>query len=61
MSEKNLFIYDGDCPFCSNFAQLIELKSHIPTLKILPKSKPPISDIKQMKIVKKTKNFEEKF
>ena len=35
MSDENLFIYDGDCPFCSHFAQLIELKSHIPTLKVI--------------------------
>ena len=35
MSDKSLFIYDGDCPFCNHFAQLIELKSHIPSLKII--------------------------
>ena len=35
MSDKNLFIYDGDCAFCSHFAQLIELKSQIPTLKVI--------------------------
>ena len=35
MSEKSLFIYDGDCPFCNHFAQLIELKSSVPELEIL--------------------------
>ena len=29
------FIYDGECPFCNHFAQLLELKSSIPTLEIL--------------------------
>tara|TARA_Y100001968_G_scaffold308179_1_gene326662 strand:+ start:428 stop:829 length:402 start_codon:yes stop_codon:yes gene_type:complete len=35
MSEKTLFIYDGDCPFCNHFAQLLELKSSLPTLQII--------------------------
>tara|TARA_B100001250_G_C19720528_1_gene753575 strand:- start:489 stop:890 length:402 start_codon:yes stop_codon:yes gene_type:complete len=35
MSDKSLFIYDGDCPFCNHFAQLIELKSSLPRLEIL--------------------------
>ena len=35
MSEKILFIYDGECPFCNHFAQLIELKSCLPTLQIV--------------------------
>ena len=35
MSEKTLFIYDGECPFCNHFAQLIDLKSNIPSLLIL--------------------------
>ena len=35
MSSESLFIYDGDCPFCNHFAQLIELKESIPSLKIL--------------------------
>ena len=34
MSDKNLFVYDGECPFCNMFAQLVELKSHIPCLSI---------------------------
>ena len=35
MSDKNLFIYDGECPFCNHFAQLIELKSSLPEFEIL--------------------------
>tara|TARA_Y100000589_G_scaffold290011_1_gene292455 strand:- start:127 stop:528 length:402 start_codon:yes stop_codon:yes gene_type:complete len=35
MSDKLLFIYDGECPFCNRFAQLLELKSSLPTLEIL--------------------------
>ena len=35
MSDKNLFIYDGECPFCNNFAQLLELKCSLSNLEIL--------------------------
>ena len=35
MSDKISFIYDGECPFCNHFAQLLELKSNLPTLEIL--------------------------
>ncbi len=35
MSDKSLFIYDGECPFCNHFAQLIELKSCLPEFQIL--------------------------
>ncbi len=35
MSDKSLFIYDGECPFCSHFAQLIELKSKLPNIEII--------------------------
>ena len=35
MSDKKLFIYDGECPFCKHFAELIELKTNLPTFKIL--------------------------
>ena len=35
MSEKRLFIYDGECPFCNHFAQLLELKSTFTSLEIL--------------------------
>ena len=35
MSNKSLFIYDGECPFCNYFAELLELKSCLPELEIL--------------------------
>ena len=35
MSDKTLFIYDGECPFCNHFAELLELKSSIPSLQII--------------------------
>ena len=35
MSDKNLFIYDGECPFCNHFAQLLELKSNLTEFEIL--------------------------
>ena len=35
MSDKTLFIYDGECPFCNHFAQLLQLKSSIPYLEII--------------------------
>ena len=35
MSDKTLFIYDGECPFCNHFAQLLELKSSLTKLEIL--------------------------
>ena len=35
MSEKSLFIYDGECPFCNHFAQLLELKCSLSNFKIL--------------------------
>ena len=27
-----IFIYDGECPFCNKFAELLELKSKLPNL-----------------------------
>ena len=35
MSGKSLFIYDGECPFCNHFAQLLELKCSLSNLEIL--------------------------
>ena len=35
MSEKTLFIYDGECPFCNHFAQLLELKSNLQEVEII--------------------------
>ena len=35
-SNYNLtFIYDGECPFCNHFAELLEIKSKITNIKIL--------------------------
>jgi len=34
MDSKIVFIYDGECPFCNHFAELIELKSGIPDIEI---------------------------
>ena len=34
--NKNLtFIYDGECPFCNHFAELLEIKSKINNISIL--------------------------
>ena len=35
MSSYYTFIYDGECPFCNNFAELLEIKSEITNIKIL--------------------------
>ena len=35
MTGKTSFIYDGECPFCNHFAELLELKSRIPSLEII--------------------------
>ncbi len=35
MSSQIIFIYDGECPFCNHFAQLLELKTSLPNLRIL--------------------------
>ncbi len=34
MSSKVLFIYDGECPFCNQFAELLELKSNVPDIEV---------------------------
>ena len=42
MEESTLtFIYDGECPFCNHFAQLLELKSKIKNISILDGRKNP--------------------
>ena len=42
MEEATLtFIYDGECPFCNHFAELIELKSKIKNISILDGRKNP--------------------
>ena len=35
MSDKNLFIFDGECPFCNYFAQLLELKCSLSDFEII--------------------------
>jgi len=34
MASKIVFIYDGQCPFCNQFAELLELKSGLPNLEV---------------------------
>ena len=41
MKEKLVFIYDGYCPFCNKFAELLELKSNVPALQIKDARKKP--------------------
>ena len=35
MNSNLTFIYDGECPFCNHFAELLELKSKIKNISIL--------------------------
>jgi len=35
MTSNFTFIYDGECPFCNQFAELLEIKSKISNIKIL--------------------------
>ncbi len=42
MNSKLIFIYDGQCPFCNQFAELLELKSNLPNLEVKnAREKPP--------------------
>ena len=42
MSESGFtFIYDGECPFCNHFAELLEIKSKIKNITILDGRKNP--------------------
>ncbi|WP_320674936.1 hypothetical protein [Prochlorococcus sp. MIT 1341] len=34
MISKLVFLYDGECPFCAHFAELLELKSGLPSIQI---------------------------
>ncbi|WP_320667507.1 DCC1-like thiol-disulfide oxidoreductase family protein [Prochlorococcus sp. MIT 1307] len=34
MESKFVFIYDGQCPFCNHFAELLELKSNLSNIQI---------------------------
>ena len=35
MTSNYIFIYDGECPFCNHFAELLELKSKINNIEIM--------------------------
>ena len=35
MNKKITFIYDGECPFCNHFAELLELKSGLRDISML--------------------------
>ena len=35
MNKDLVFIYDGECPFCNHFAELVELKSKINNISML--------------------------
>ena len=35
MTSNFTFIYDGECPFCNHFAELLELKSKVTNIKII--------------------------
>ena len=35
MTSNYTFIYDGECPFCNHFAELLEIKSKISNIKVL--------------------------
>tara|TARA_A100001035_G_scaffold228864_1_gene190362 strand:+ start:203 stop:583 length:381 start_codon:yes stop_codon:yes gene_type:complete len=35
MTSNYTFIYDGECPFCNHFAELLEIKSKISNIKIV--------------------------
>ena len=35
MDSKVTFIFDGECPFCNQFAELLELKSGLENLVVL--------------------------
>ena len=35
MTSNYTFIYDGECPFCNHFAELLEIKSKLNNIEIL--------------------------
>ena len=35
MTSNFTFIYDGECPFCNHFAELLEIQSKITNIKII--------------------------
>ena len=34
LESKLVFIYDGQCPFCNHFAELLELKSNLRNIQV---------------------------
>ena len=34
LDKRLVFIYDGECPFCNQFAELLELKSNLPNIQV---------------------------
>ena len=41
MNANLTFIYDGECPFCNHFAELLELTSKINKISIIDGRKNP--------------------
>ena len=41
MNSDLKFIYDGECPFCNHFAELLELKSKLSNISIIDGRKNP--------------------
>ena len=41
MDSKFTFVYDGECPFCNHFAELLEIKSKINNISIVDGRKNP--------------------
>ena len=41
MNKELIFVFDGECPFCNHFAELLELKSKINNITILDGRKHP--------------------
>ena len=42
MSDSNFtFVYDGECPFCNHFAELLELRSKVNNISIVDARKNP--------------------
>ena len=42
MTSNLTFIYDGECPFCNHFAELLEVKSKLKNISIVDGRKNPI-------------------
>jgi len=35
IKDKVVFYFDGECPFCKYFAELVEIKSNLPNIKVV--------------------------